>query len=204
MKWFGYFFLALIAGALFLPHRDSGIRNVPLLLGILGCIAIFLAYNFLSLLLLAHKVKKKLKRKGFQAKITRLFIRTGYIVAKNKEETVEVLLLLRRKNYCRQHFSDENHIEWWKSTRLVTKRNMAGNIARGAVDTRMVGKTTISWNTLTPEKENGRMIVMNKLPNRISDSAKSEEISSGDCICSSNIVLFDLNGFLNYMNQSVQ
>lgn len=201
MKWLAYFLLALIAGAFFLPHGDSGIRNVPILLGILGCIAVFLAYNFLSLLLLAHRVKKGLKRKGYQAKLKHLFVRTGYIVAKVEEETVEVLLLLRRKNYCRHHFSDENHIEWWKSTRLVTKRSMAGSIARGSVDTRRVGKATIYWSTPSTKKTAGRMIVMNKLPNRISDSAKSAELSSGDRICSSDIVLFDLNGFLNHMNQ---
>ncbi len=201
MKWIAYVCSAIVAGALFLPHGDSGIRNVPLLLGISGCIAIFLAYKFISLLILAHKVKKLLKKEGFQAKITRLFIQKGSIVAENNEKTLEVFLLLRRKKHCRHHFSDESHIEFWKSTRLVTKRNMAGNIARGEVDTRRVGGATISWSTRNTEKKSGRMIVMNKLPNRISDSAHREDLASGDHICSSNIILFDVDGFLNSMTK---
>lgn len=204
MKWISYFVLALIAGVLFLPQKGSGIRNIPLLLGILACIAIFIVYNLLSLLFLTCKVKKCLKKSRLQVEKIRLFIRKGYILAKNGTGTIEVCLLPRRRKFCRYHFSDEKHIEFWKSTRLVVKRSQSGYITKGAVDTRMVGKAIIRWSTLNTEKPSKQMIVMNKLPNNISDSAKKEELSSGDFICSSNIVLFDLDGFINYINKSTQ
>ena len=197
MKWIAYFFLALLACVFFLPHGESGIRNIPLLLSILACVAISILYHFLSLLFLAHRVKKHLKENDFQVKKTRLLIRKGYIIAENQAEVAQICLLLRRKKFCRHHFDNETHIELWKSTRLVTKRNMAGKIARGSVDTRRVGKISIRWSMLSTEKTIQRMIVMDQFPNSISDSARNEELSSGDCICASDIVLFDFDGFIN-------
>lgn len=204
MKWILYAILAMIAGAFFLPKAGSTeIRNLPFLLIILTCVAIYILYKLILLLFLVHKVKSSLQEKGMKVKIKRLFIWKAYIVAQNEREAFDIFLLIRRRNYCRYHFSDENHIELWKSTFLVTKRNQAGSIAKGATTRRLVGRTTISWIPSNKEKKSNRLIVMNKLPDNISDSTKREALAEGDPICASDITLFSLNGFINYINHSM-
>ncbi len=195
-KWFLYAGALIFGLALFLPSSGSTeIRNLPLLLAILSCIAAYFIYKFIALLILAYKIKSVLRKQGLQVKRTRLFFGKGYTVAESQNETFDVYFLLRKSKYYRYHFNTVNRLEHWKTTFAVAKSSKRGTIARGTADTRMVGWQELSWRQFVKERTVHRYIVINKLPNSISDAAHREELSEGDQICTSDIILLSLDGF---------
>ena len=198
LKWFLYAASVILGLALFLPTPGSTeIRNLPLLLALLFCLAVYLMCHLIIRLVLVHRIKSILRKKGMQVKRTRIFLGWGYVVAETPSETVDVCFLLRKKKYYRYHFCSTNRVEYWKTTFSVARSSKRGTVARGAADTRMVGRQEISWRQFVEERRVYRYVVMNRLPDSISDAARREEVSDGDCICGSDIVLISLQKFEN-------
>ena len=203
LKWFLYA-LALILGlAFFLPTSGSTeIRNLPLLLAILGLVLIYWLYRSILLLVLAQKIKYALRQKGLEVRRTRLLFGKGYVVAENAEETVDVYFLLLKRKYYRYHFVNPTLVEQWKTTFSVARSSKRGTVARGAADTRMVGRQNLSWRQFVEERKVQRFIVMNKLPDGISDAANREMPGEGDRICNSDVTLWSLEGFQKEMQDT--
>lgn len=198
LKWFLYAVAVIFGLALFLPASGSTeIRNLPLLLALLFCLAVYLICCLIVLGIFVHRIKSILRQKGMQVKRTRIFPGWGYVVAETPTETVDVCFLLRKKKYYRYHFCSTNRVEYWKTTFSVARSSKRGTVARGAADTRMVGRQEISWRQFVEERRVHRYVVMNRLPDSISDAARREEVSDGDCICGSDIVLISLQKFEN-------
>ncbi len=202
MKYVVYCILAFIGLALFLPKSGSTeIRNLPLLIVIISLLLVYAAYRYIKLIFLACKVKKSLKKVGFTAKKTHLNLQTGYVIAEDDTQVYNVSLLVTKRRYCRYHFSDESNIEFIKSTASMSKSSTAGNVAKGAINTRVVGKQKIGHCDYNTDKEIKEILVMNKFPNSITDFNLKDELGNGDRICSKNLTLFDLDGFIKDLSK---
>lgn len=198
MKYVVYCILAFIGLMLFLPKSDSTeIRNLPLLIVIISLLLVYAAYRYIKLIFLAYKVKKSLKKSGFTANKTHLNFRTGYVIAEDDTQVYNVSLLVGKRRYLRYHFSDEWNIEFVKST--ASMFNTAGNVAKGATYTRVVGKQKVARCDYNTDKELKEFLVIDKFPNSITDFNLKGELGNGDCICSGNMVLFDLEGFTRHL-----
>lgn len=197
MKYFIYCILAIVACCFFLPKSGTTeIRNLPVLVFILALIAIYFIYRFVRLVILISRVRAKLKKRGMHIRKTRFFLNKGCIIAEAENEVFNVSLLVRKKSYYRYHFENENKIEFYKSSFSVYKSSRRGTIAQGAVEQRLVGKQKIFRTSFSTNKPVTNFTVIDKLPYRISDSVSKQELGNGDNICSSDVVLFDINGFM--------
>lgn len=201
MKYFIYFILAIVAACLFLPESGTTeIRNAPLLMAIISLIIVYYIYRFLKLVVFVCKMKGKLRKNGFEVRKTRLFFAKGNIIAETDTEVFDIWLLIRRKSHYRYYFKDINNIEMYTSTVAISKSSKRGTIARGETNTRIVGRQKISRYPLVTDKDISYFVVLDKMPSSIADSARREELGNGDKICSSDSVLYDMNGFVNLID----
>ncbi len=199
MKYFVYAFLAFMSCVLFLPKAGSmEIRNVPILISVIALITIYGLYRLVQIGIPMYRIGSILKKRGMKIRKIRLYFRKGYIISENEKEAYNISLLTRKRSYYRYHFDSENKIEFYKSTVAVNKSSGGGRIARGAVNQRLVGKQKISRPTFSTDKTVHHFIVINKFPYRITDSAKKEELDNGVRICLSDVLLFDLKGFMRF------
>ena len=148
---------------------------------------------------MASKVKKSLKKSGLTTKKTRLFFQTGYVIAEDNTQAFNISLLVRKKSYCRYHFSDESNIEFVKSTASMSKISTAGNVAKGAIYTRVVGKQKVARCDYNTDKELKEILVIDKFPSSITDFNLKGELGNGDRLCSSGVTLFNLDGFTKHL-----
>ena len=196
MKYFIYCILALFGCSFFLPEEGSTkIRNIPLLVTILLFIILYCIFNLARLMLFIHKVKTKLKKSGFEIRKTGFRFRQGYIIAEDDTQVYCINLLVRKRSYYRYHFRDVENIEFFKSSFSVSLASRRGTVARGATYSRMVGKQKIQDCSFDTNKNISHFLVINKFPQTITDSTRKQELGNGDCICSSNVELFNLSGF---------
>ena len=199
MKYFVYFSLAFIAALLFLPAMGTTkIRNLLLLLSILALILIFILIRFFKYIFLIAKTKKQLKiakMKKIKIKIFpwASFFHGHYSIAFSyKNKFAQIILLSRKRKYQRYHFDRVDNLEFYRSNRVVFKSNKEeGATISKLVETKLVGKQKIKWD----DTAEIRMIVFDKLPRQITDSAKKEALGVGEEICNSNIQVLDFAAF---------
>lgn len=200
MKYFFYFILAIIAGALFLPRSGTEIRNVPLLITILlFALAIYL-FRVLKYICLMIRANKILKQNGFHCvKLVAIPFNLSHgryqMMFQNETDILNLVLLVQKKKYQHYYFQDANHMEFYSTNRLVLK----GNRFRGAVisdltETKLCGQQTIKWCQSPKDLNETKLLLFDRLPFKITDSAKREELGNGDEICASKAYVFDLKG----------
>ena len=199
MKYFVYVALAFIVALLFLPASGTTqIRNLPLLLFILSVILLFMFVRFCKYVLLVVKTKKQIKKIGIQKIKIKFFPWDSFfhghysIIFSHENKTAQSILLSKKRKYQRYHFDSINKLEFYRSNRVVFNSIKAkGATISKLVETNLVGKQKIKWN----DTAEIRMIVFDKLPEQITDSAKKEALSVGERICNSNIYIFDFATF---------
>lgn len=190
--------LFIVSICLFYPRAGSTeINNLPLLLVILFLIFSYCIYRFFKFLFIAFKLKAVLKKKRFEIKRIRFLFSKAYLIAKNREQVLDICLLFRKRRYYRYHFSNDKTIEFFKTSRSVALTSKRGSIARGEVYTRCVGKQKLKWH----EDAEKRFILFDKMPNEITDSVKKENIGVGEKICESNVYIFDLKTLEKLLNE---
>ena len=209
MKYIVYLILAFISGMLFLPESGSTqIRNLPLLIAILILFLGVFIIRFIRYIRLLFKVKSSLKQKGFQcvrfriSSIGAILHGRSNMTFQNGKEELNVVFFIRKKRFQHYFFRNINHIEFYRSNRVVFNNIKAyGATVSKMVETKLVGKQKIKWNEhdLSPDRTN--VLLFEKLPYKISDSARKEELCNGDPVCSSSVYLYDLNGFLDALER---
>ena len=203
MKYIIYCLLVLVSGWLFLPKSGSTeLRNVPVLITILCLVILYLAYKHIKLLSFATKVKKELKQRGIKVQKTRLYFQKCYIVAESDTDRFDICLVSVKNRYYRYHFANAENIEIYKSTSAITKSSKRGTVAQGATYSRLVRKQKIQFESNNTDKKANCILVMNKYPYSVTDSIKREELDNGECVCSSNVTLFDLKGFSKFIESN--
>ena len=199
MKYFVYGALAFIAALLFLPASGTTqMRNLPLLLFILSVVLLFVIIRFFKYVLLVVKAKKQIKKIGVQKIKIKFFPWDSFfhghysIIFSHENKTAQIILLSNKRKYQRYHFDSINKLEFYRSNRVVFNNiKSKGATISKLVEAKLVGKQKIKWNDTTEI----RMIVFDKLPEQITDSAKKEALGTGERICNSNIYIFDFATF---------
>ncbi len=208
MKYLVYLILAFIGGLLFLPKSGSTqIRNIPLLLAILFSMLGVVTIRILKYITLMVKTKRFLNQKGF--KCVKFFVFPFWsmlhgrynMIFQNGKEELNIVFLVKKKKYQHYYFKDINSIEFYTSNRVVfNNRKAYGPTISKLVETKLVGKQKIKWKQYDTSFSGRNILLFDKLPFKISDFAKKEELGNGDQICCSNIYLFDLNGLQRMEN----
>ena len=199
MKYFVYVVLAFIAALLFLPASGTTqIRNLPLLLFILSVFLFFIFVRFFKYVILILKTKKQIKKIGIQKIKIKFFPWVSFfhghysIIFSHENKTAQIILLSKKRKYQRYHFDSINELEFYRSNRVVFNNIKArGATISNLVETKLLGKQKIKWDAASEI----RMIVFDKLPEQITDSAKKEALGTGERICNSNIYIFDFATF---------
>lgn len=198
-----YFICAILAFIVIMTllaypgSEESALLLLAFFLFVVSC----LAYKYIKLILFVSKVKKCLKKKNKRIIKTHLYFQKACIIAQDDSRVYDICLIIRKRSYYRYHFYDADNIEFYKSSRATSLRGSRGMVARGAVYSRLVGKQKISHVDYNTEKEKSRILIINKFPYAITDSVRREELGNKDRICSSDVVLFDLNGFIRYVEE---
>ena len=196
MKYVIYCILLFISALLFLPEAESSeIRNPELLLTVIALILLFFAIKFIKLSLSVNRIKKALIVNKIRIKSTRFGIGKAYIIAENSRETLDVCLLMRKKSYYKYHFTDENHIEFYKTTVTAVKNGRDRvTVSQASPEVKHVGDQRIR----RQPAERGTVkyyLVMDKFPNKITAASGNHSLGNGDRIGNSEVVLYDIKGF---------
>ena len=187
--------LSFIAMLLFLPRTGSSeIRNLPLLILILSLLVLSVLIRFLKYVILTAKVKKLLKQSGVTQVKIKFYpwasrFRGHYSLRfRHGSREVQLLLISRKRAYPRYHFDRTDRLEFYRANRIVFN----GSKTRGAtisrqVEVNRVGKQKLSWDTAAQT----RVILFDRLPGQITDSARREELGANDRICGSDVLILD-------------
>ena len=193
MKYFIYCLLGFIAFLVFAPESgNTEIRNPELLIAIISVAVLVLLIRFFKLTILAGKLKKSLKENKYQVKSTRFGLGKVYITAENHNETLDICLLRRKKDYLKHHFVNACHIELYKTT--VSAVRSGRDIAKVSKysEVKSAGNIRIATHKTDGEKH---FIVFDKFPTTISD-ASNKSLQMGDKIAESEVAVFDMKSFI--------
>lgn len=195
MKYLIYGLTAFVACLLFLPESGSTeIRNLPFLIFLLSLVLLCRVIRLMRYVLLLAKTKSLLKKNNV-AEIKEKclpwssFFHGRYSVSfLHNERRVQIILLSKKWNYQRYHFDSINHLEFYRSNRVVFNNIKAlGPTVSNLVETKRVGKQSLIWE----ESANCRVVLFDRLPPAVTDSAKQEYLGVGDHLCGSNVSLLD-------------
>ena len=190
-------FGVIFSFVLFLPKETGApIRNLPLLIAVLVLVFILLLIRFLKYVALMLGAKRILHEKGFQAVKCHINpfvcrLRGRYMMTfQRNHEKLDVLFLVRRWRYPHYFFDAVNRIEFYVAHRMV----YPGGKTRGVVMARQsevypAGRRELAWKSMPKG-----ILLFDKLPNKVTDSVRKEELGCGDAICASEVRLYDLNG----------
>ena len=203
MKYIFYTLAALVAGALFLPHRGSeGIRNLPLLLLLL---ALLLLRGFIYLLKYAFflaKTKRILKQSGAKILRVRYFPGSAWfqghysILVQKEGKRIQFLLLSKKSRAPRYHFDSTTRLELYRSNRVVFQSiRTRGAIISKQVETNRVGGQHLKWDASAETC----VVLFDKLPEHVTDSVKLEALGTEEPICGSGVYLLDMAGLCKHL-----
>jgi len=199
MKYILYVILTFIACLLFLPKSGSTeIRNVPILIAILLLLLAFILFRFFQYITLMVKTKKLFKQKGMKRTKTSIFpwcswFHGRYQMTFQKDGCViDVIFLVRKMKYQHYYFNDPEHVEFYRSNRVAFRsRKIEGGTISQLVETNLVGKQKLVWKPNASSEPCKNILLFDKMPYKVTDSRKREELANGDRICDSNVYLFD-------------
>jgi hypothetical protein len=193
MKWVFRVILVLLLIPFFVPEEGRReLRNLPVLIAIVAFFLLCIAYRLVCMSLLWRRVRSVLLRHGYTARRTRCSLYTSFVLAENRDGKLSICLLLRKRRFYRYHFVSPTQIEFWATSFFAATRNRSlGLVARGATFHSILGGQRLAWQDA--EGEATRILVMDRMPNRVTDaSPESGELSEGDCILSSEMRLLTL------------
>ena len=202
MKYIVYIILAFIGGMLFLPDSGSTqIKNIPLLLIILSVMLGIFIIRIFKYIIFMFNTQRLLNKKGFTCVKFFVFplgsmLHGRYnMIFRSEAEELNIVFLVKNKKYQHYFFKDINTIEFYRSNRVVFNNIKAyGATISKLVETKLVGKQKIKWQQYYTSLNRKNILLFDKLPFKISDGVKKEELCNGDRICHSDIFLYDLNG----------
>ena len=208
MKIVIYSIILFFGGLLFLPRSvGSPIRNIPLLLTIIIIICVFYLVRFIKYVVLILRTKKFFKQRGMKlirwSVIPDIPWMHGYynMTFKNNDHTVNILFMVKKQKYQHYYFESTQKVEFYKYIRQVfNSSNVYGPKISNHVENKLIGKQKLLWREPAEDGKTTNILLFDKLPPRISDSQKREDFGNGDCICSSNIYLYDVQHLLNLTN----
>ena len=190
MKWVFRVILVLLLIPFFVPDEGRReLRNLPFLIAIVAFFLLCIAYRLVCMSLLWRRVRAVLLQHGYTARCTRCSLYTSFVLAENRDGKLSICLLLRKRRFYRYHFVSPTQVEFWVTSFFVATRNRSlGLVARGATFHSILGGQRLAWQDA--EGEATRIVVMDRMPNRVTDaSPESGELSEGDCILSSEMRL---------------
>ena len=202
MKYLVYVALAFMAGLLFFPASGSTrIRNLPILIALLcflGAVVLWRQFRYLRLMI---KARKSLKKQGI-SNVRSTFLPWGSrfhgsyrLLFPYKNETVQIILFIRKRKYIRYHFETEDRLECYRTNRVVFNNIKAkGATVSNMTETKLVGKQRLFWNSSATV----RIVLFDKLPPLVSDSKKKEAIGVGERMESADAYLFDWSLFCKH------
>ena len=205
MKIFIYMVLAILAGACFLPKKwGAPIRNLPVFLAVLSLISLLLLIRLIKYLLLLRRAKQIMREKGFGCvKVVfnpfSCMLHGQYgMTFQRKHERLNVLLLVRKKRYPHYYFEDDNHVVFYSSHRMIFPSIKSKGVAMAnASEKQLMGKRRIKWSHPHQSPDCKRILLFDRLPNKVTDSIKRQELGNGDTVCNSDVRLYDLKGLQN-------
>ena len=198
MKYFIYTALFFICMFLFVPRTGTTeIRNQPLLFLILSLILLSVLIRFLKYVILMTKAKKMLKEN--KAELIKCSFLPWFsrfhghysIVFRHEEQTVQLIMIARKRKYQRYHFDSVDRLEFYRSNRIVFHKKVFGPTVSNLVETNLLGKQKLKWEP----SADIRVVLFDRLPEQITDSVKKENIGVTEQICASNVYLLDWLAF---------
>lgn len=189
--------ILFVAGLLFLPRGvDSGVRNAPLLMGILAVLFALLLFSLWKRIRLKQRVARVLRAAGYRICWRRRSVFRNRLFAERDGEVCQILLLTRKRRGLRYHFADVNTVAFYKNTQATYVNGRGrGHVYVGAVETRRAGKRKLRWAPCDPEKETKRFLVFDRLPERMTDTRQSHDLGTGDTIGDSAVCVYDVATF---------
>ena len=195
MKYIIYTILAIFGLALFLPEPGTTeIRNLPIFIFVVSCIAVYIIYRTIRLALLMRKIKKAIKSAGMTIQKSRLSIGNGYILAKNNEENMCIRFLVRKRKFCRHHFASEKVIEYYKTSAAMVRSSKIGTFAKGAAETRKVGEIQLCDMPKGFEFSKS-FIVIDKMPDTVTEYKLKGGLFDGDFVGDSGVIFISAQKF---------
>ena len=193
--------LIFVAAFFFLPEPGStAIRNLPLLILIVGLVFLSFCVYLFRLVVLIWKTRRLCLKGDAAIRRVRLAPGKSYLIAAHGDETFVIRFLIRKRSYYHYHFTDVNRVEYFKSSRAVCRANkVTGEVRIGAVNTRLVGHKNLRPLNISQDGKTTEILLMNKFPQRISDSMH-KYLENGDRICHSEIRLYNYAGFSKFWN----
>ena len=189
--------ILFVAGLLFLPRGvDSGVRNAPLLIGILAVLFVLLVFSLWKRIRLKQRVARVLRAAGYRICHRWRSVFRNRLFAERDGEVLQILLLARRRRGLRYHFADVNTVEFYKNIQATyVNRRGSGHVYVGAAETHRAGKRKLRWASCGSEKETNRFLVFDRLPERMTDTRKSHDLGVGDTIGDSAVCVYDAATF---------
>lgn len=208
MKYVIYGVGVILALLLFLPSANSTkLRNVPLLLALIGLLLAFAIYRILKYAILMHKAKNALKQKGCRCEKVTFFplasmLRGRYSMTfKQNDKKVKIVFLVTKRKYPQYYFDSVNLLEFYSTNRVIFNNVKAkGATVSDLVETKKVGKQKRMWKATDLTQNDANILLFNKFPPRISDSTRQQDLGNGDSLCNTNVNVYDFQGFSEYVN----
>ena len=200
MKYIIYIILAVFGLVLFLPESGSTqIRNIPIFIFVISCIAIYIIYRTARLALLMRNIKTAIKSAGLMTKKSRLCMGNGYVIAKNNEENICIRFLVRKRKFCRHHFANDSTIEFYKTSAAMVRSSKRGTFAKGSVETKKVGEINLC--ALPNALEYSQLfIVTDKMPDMLTDYKFKKNLFNGDCVGDNGAIFISFEKFVELIN----
>ena len=201
MKYIIYTILAIFGLALFLPEPGTTeIRNLPIFIAVIACIAIYVIYRTIRLALLMRKIKNAIKSAKMSPQKARLGMGNGYVIAKRNGENVLIRFLVRKRKFCRHHFASENVIEYYKTSAAMVRSSKIGTFAKGAAETRKVGEIQLCDMPKGFEFSKS-FIVIDRMPDTVTDYKLKGGLFDGDFVGDSGVIFISAQKFIELMKK---
>ena len=195
MKYIIYTILAVFGLALFLPEPGTTeIRNLPIFIAVIACIAIYVIYRTIRLALLMRKIKNAIKSAKMSPQKARLGMGNGYVIAKRNDENVLIRFLVRKRKFCRHHFASEKVIEYYKTSAAMVRSSKIGTFAKGAAETRKVGEIQLCDMPKGFEFSKS-FIVIDNMPDTVTDYKLKGGLFDGDFVGDSGVIFISAQKF---------
>ena len=202
MKYVLYVIFAIVAFLLFFPTTGSNqIRNLPILIAILVIAAGFVLFALIRRVVLFQKIKKAIKKRdceiiksAFNPFAARLHGRYS-VTFKSNGKIINALLLIRRRKYQRYHFENADYLEFYRSNRVVFRSiKSRGATISDLVETKKVGRQPLKW-----DDSDRNIIIFNKIPDHITDSAQKNLLGKGDRVCETETYIADIESLNQFL-----
>ena len=187
MKYVLYTIAFVIGFFLFVPlHGDAEIRHFPLLVLIVSLALLAALIRLGRYGILMAKNQKLLRQKGMKPTKIRFLPWASWfhgrysMMFEQEGKTIQVMFLCRKRRYQRCHFERVNLLEFYNTNRVVFKGSkIRGATISNAIETNMVGKQKLKWD----ESADIGMILFDRLPEQVTDTAGREGLVAGDRVC---------------------